>query len=60
MPTLTDTPCPTCPSKSQGTTEFVALVKNEKTGLEPHKYSVCVLCYRKQFAVAYPGDTCPI
>lgn len=60
MTTQSGTPCPTCAGKTKGETEYVALVKNEVTDEEPHKYSICADCYRKQFEVVNPGVECPI
>ena len=60
MATQRGVECPTCTGKTKGKTEYVALVKNESSGLEAHKYAVCAGCYRKQFAVVQPGEQCPI
>lgn len=60
MTTQQGIPCPTCSGKTKGETEYVALVKNEVTGEEPHRYAVCAGCFRKQFEVVNPGVKCPI
>lgn len=57
MATLAGTPCPTCQKPKgarrwkPGLTEYVALIAHN--GTDPHEYSVCLKCFRKQWRKVY-------
>ncbi len=60
MTTERGTPCPCC---KIGKTQYVALVPITRDGvtLQPHEYSVCAECYRKQWEMTYgKEEECPV
>lgn len=54
MSTVRGEECRVC---AKGKTRYVALVPFKDT--PPHKYAVCINCYRKQWAEVY-DEPCPV